>query len=177
MEFTGLMLNIIVILLLLTGLGFTLIGLPGNVFIFLTALGYGYLEGFAHMNVQILLLLLAALVFGELVEAIAGAVGAKKEKASLRAIIAAFFGGVIGGIIGTGILPLIGSVGGAILGGFAGSYLAEYTKHRDTDKAGRVAQSVIKGQVIGLIIKFAVAIAMIISILFYLPWQGLFQAF
>lgn len=174
MEITGLMLNVIVILLLLGGIGFTLIGLPGNVLIFLTALGYGYLEGFVHMNYQTLLLLLAALILGELVESFAGAVGAKKEKASFRAIIAAFFGGIIGGIIGTGILPVVGSIGGAILGGFAGSYLAEYTKHQDLDKAGRVAQSVIKAQLIGLVIKFAIAITMIIYILVHLPWREFF---
>jgi uncharacterized protein YqgC (DUF456 family) len=171
MEYSLLLMNVIVVLLLLGSVGMTLIGMPGNVLILLIALGYGYLENFAHINLQVLLILLGALVAGELVEAVAGAIGAKKEKASKRAVFAAFFGGLVGGIIGTGVIPVIGSIAGAILGGFAGSYLAEYSKSKDPDQASRVAQSVIKGQILGLVVKIAIATGMILYIITKIPWQ------
>ncbi|GBG55531.1 hypothetical protein SPFL3102_03271 [Sporomusaceae bacterium FL31] len=171
MEYSFLLVNLVVILMLFVGVSFTLIGMPGNLLIFITAVAYAYFGDFAHINVTMLLILLGALICGEIVESVAGALGAKKEQASKRAIAAAFFGSIIGGIIGTGILPVIGSIAGAICGGFSGSYLAEYTKSKDSMQASRVAHSVIKGQIIGLIVKFAIAITMVIYVLSKMPWQ------
>jgi len=170
MEYTALFVNIFVAAILLGGIGLTVLGLPGNVLIFLVALGYGYYEHFVHLNYTILLILFGALVVGEIIEFVAGALGAKKEQASKGAIVAAFLGTIAGGIIGTGVLPFIGSISGAILGAFAASYLAEYIKTSDTGRAGRVAQSVIKGQIIGIIVKFAIAITMVIVVLSKIPW-------
>ncbi|SMC47726.1 DUF456 domain-containing protein [Sporomusa malonica] len=165
-------LNLLVIVVAVIGIGMTAIGLPGNWLILFTALGYGYLETFVHMNTTALLILLGALLLGELAEFVAGAMGAKKEKASRAAIVSAFIGGIFGGIIGTGIMPGLGSIAGAVGGSFAAGYLAEYAATGDREKAGRVARSIMIGQALGLIFKLAVAIGMVAFIISKLTWAG-----
>ena len=150
--------NLLVIAVIAVGIGMTAIGLPGNWLIFFTALGYGYTEGFVHMSSTVLLLLLGALLLGELAEFIAGALGATKENASRMAIGSAFFGGIVGGIAGT------------ITGSFAAGYLAEYAATGNREKAGRVAKSIMIGQALGLIFKLAMAIGMVVLILSKLAW-------
>lgn len=157
---SAIFINILVGFVVLAGIGLTLINLPGNSVIFVVALVYGIYDGFTNMTVQTLLLIFALFIAGELVEFIAGALGAKKQKASTRAVIAAIIGAILGGVIGTGILPLIGSVLGAMGGAFAASYIAEYTKAGDADHARRVGVSVMKGQAIGMIVKILMAAGM-----------------
>ena len=164
--------NLLVIVVTVVGIGMTAIGLPGNWLIFFTALIYGYLESFIHMNSTVLLMLFGALLTGELAEFVAGSLGAKKENASNMAILAAFIGGIAGGIIGTGLMPGLGSIAGAIGGSFAAGYLAEYASTGNREKATRVAKSIVIGQALGLIFKLAVAIGMVAFIISQLTWAG-----
>ncbi len=164
--------NLLVIVVTVIGIGLTIIGLPGNWLIFFVALGYGYLEAFAYMNNTVLLILFGAVLAGELVEFIAGSLGAKKENATKTAILAAFIGGIAGGIIGTGIMPGLGSIAGAVGGSFTAGYLAEYAATGNREKAGRVAKSIVVGQALGLIFKLATAIGMVALIISRLTWAG-----
>lgn len=170
MDFHNVAVNVFVFFLLITGLGLNILSLPGNTFLFVVALAYGFYEDFVHINITILAGLLAAVVLGEVIEFVAGALGAKKEKASKRAIVSAMAGAILGGIVGTAILPIVGSIFGVIGGAFVASYLAEYTKRADIDKARRVARSVMLGQILGMIIKLIVGIGMVITICLQLPW-------
>lgn len=163
--------NLLVIMISVVGIGMTAIGLPGNWLILFTALGYGYLEGFVHMSSTVVLLLFGALLIGELVEFLAGALGAKKENASRVAIVSAFIGAIAGGIIGTGIMPGLGSIAGAVAGSFAAGYVAEYAVTGSRERAGRVAKSIMIGQALGLIFKLAIAIGMVVFIISKLTWQ------
>jgi uncharacterized protein YqgC (DUF456 family) len=162
--------NILLIIVLLCSVSLTMIGLPGNFLIFLTALGYGYWEGFKHFSASFILVLLAALVVGETVEFVAGALGARRQKASGWTMTAAVLGAIMGAVIGTFIVPFIGSFLGAMGGAFAASYGAEYLITRDADQAKRVAQSVMVGQIVGMIVKFALGIGMVAAIIANLPW-------
>ncbi|MDD4600662.1 MAG: DUF456 family protein, partial [Negativicutes bacterium] len=131
---------------LLAGIGLTLINLPGNFFILFVAFGYAVYDDFTTMTVSTLLIVLGMFLAGELAEFIAGALGAKRQKASTRAMAAAVLGAVGGGVLGTGVLPIVGSIIGAVLGAFAASYIAEYSKAGDADRARQVGISVMKGQ-------------------------------
>jgi hypothetical protein len=157
-------------LIVLTGVGLTLVGLPGNIVIFLTALGYGFYDGFVHFDQRFFIILLGALLLGEAVEFLAGAMGAKKAKASRRAIFSAFIGAVAGGIMGTAVFPLLGTLVGAVLVSFGFSYWAEYSKTGDAAQSSRVARSVAKGLVVGTLFKLAVAVGMATGIVLRLPW-------
>lgn len=170
MEISLIMVNIIVLLALFGCLGLTLIGLPGNIVLFLTVLGYAFYDNFVHIDLQALAMVIGAILLGEIFETLMGAVWAKREKATRIAIGVAVIGTILGGIIGTMLLPVLGSVIGAFLGGFISSYIAEYRMTKDTEQAWRVAKSVFKGQLLGIVIKFAIAMAAIVYLLIHMPW-------
>lgn len=170
MEGSLILINIAVILILFACLGMTLIGLPGNMVLFLTVLGYAIYDNFVHITWQSLAIIVGAIVLGELVETVMGAVWAKREKASKLAIGAAVLGTIVGGIAGTAFFPGIGSVVGAFLGGFAGSMAAEYHMTKDKGQAWRVGISVFKGQLLGVVVKFSIAVAAIVFLLSHMAW-------
>jgi len=171
MEIGLLLANIGMMFIVLLGAGVTLIGLPGNLIIFLGALGYGYWEHFTHFSTTFLLLLFGIFILGEAVEFLAGAMGAKKEHASGQAVIAAILGAILGGIIGTGLLPFIGTILGAMLGAFSASFLAELAHSGDAEKSRRVAISVAIGQITGMMFKLVVALGMVAAVALKLPWH------
>jgi hypothetical protein len=170
MEMGLLLANVGLMIIILLGAGVTLIGLPGNLLIFLSALGYGYWEHFTHLNSTFLLLLFGIFVLGEVVEFLAGALGAKREHGSGQAVAAAIFGAVLGGIAGTGLLPLVGTILGAMLGAFIASFLAEFAHSGDVEKSRRVAVSVAIGQITGMLFKLVVALGMAAAVALKLPW-------
>lgn len=170
MEISLLMVNIVVILILLSCIGMTLVGLPGNVVLFLTVLSYAFYDDFVHIGWQALAIVLGSILLGELVETLMGAIWAKREKASRVAVGAAVIGTILGGIAGTMLVPVLGSIVGAFLGGFLGSYIAEYRVTSDKGQAWRVAKSVFKGQLLGVVVKFSIAVATIVYLLIHMPW-------
>lgn len=174
MDIGGWILNVVMLVVLLAGFLLTVIGLPGNWLIFFAALGYGFYHDFTGFTVRLLLLLLGLLLTGEIIEFIAGALGARKQKASTLATIAAFIGGIAGAVAGTAILPVVGSLLGAFGGAFAASYLAEYLITGSRDQSHRVAKSVLAGQIAGMAVKMAVAIAMALTIAVNLIWNKLY---
>jgi uncharacterized protein YqgC (DUF456 family) len=163
--------NIIFILILIGGVIMTIMGLPGNVIIMLTGLAYGYYDHFVTMDYAILVIVFGIFIVGEMIEFVTGVIGAKKEKASKRAMIAPFIGTVIGAIWGTAIVPIIGSLLGGLLGVFITTALAEYSKTKDITRAKQVAKSVVKGQIFGMLIKAATAVSMVITLGYQLKWQ------
>lgn len=168
----AIVINILVSMGVLAGIVFTLINLPGNLVIVLIALGYAIYDGFIHINFITLALICALFLLGEVTEFIAGALGARRQKASFRATIAALIGAILGGIAGTAMFPIIGSVLGAAAGTFAAGYLAEYSIAGNTEQARRVAVGVMKGQIAGTFIKIVMAVGMAIMVLTKLPWSG-----
>lgn len=172
MDYAMLFINIAFILSVLGGVIMAIIGLPGNILILLMGLAYGYFDHFESMDYAILVIVFGVYIIGEVVDFVAGLIGAKKEKASKRAMFATFIGTMLGGIWGTAILPIIGSIIGALVGAFAVTALAEYSKAKDLDQAKRVAKSVVKGQIIGMFIKVATAVSMAILLLYQLKWHS-----
>lgn len=171
MEYTGLIINVGFIIVLLGGVIMTIIGLPGNTLILLTGLIYGFYEHFENIDYAILVIAFGMYIIAEVIEFVAGLLGAKKEKASKRAMLAPFIGTIIGGIWGTALLPIIGSLLGALLGAFVSSLFAEYSKTKDLTQAKRVAKGVLKGQVIAILVKTTAAVSMSILLVYQLKWQ------
>jgi uncharacterized protein YqgC (DUF456 family) len=105
---------------------------------------------------------LALAGLGELLELIAGALGAKQGGSSRRGMIGAVIGGVAGGILGLGLpLPLIGSLIGAVVGTFAGAIAGELsgTDPSTMRDALRPATGATIGRVLGTIAKLPIATA------------------
>lgn len=172
MDLSVFAVNILLIILLLCGVSFTMLGLPGNTLVFLGALGYGYWEGFHHLSTTFIWVLLGLLLVGETVEFIAGAWGAKRKKASGWTITAAVGGAILGSVIGTGFIPLIGSFLGAMAGAFTASFGMEYILTKNAGKAKSVAKSAMFGQIFGMIVKFSIGIGMSVSVIAKLPWRS-----
>lgn len=170
MEASLIFVNIAVLFILVVGLFMTLIGLPGNVVLFITVLGYAFYDGFVHIGWQALAVVIASIILGEFFETLTGAFWAQRERASKMAIGVAVFGTIFGGLIGTAVFPVVGSIIGAFLGGFLSSYIAEYYATNDKNQAWRVAISVIKGQLLGIVLKFTIAVATIVYLLIHMPW-------
>lgn len=171
MEYATILVNVLCIVIIFIGVIMTMVGLPGNIIIVMIGLAYGYYDSFEHVNYNLLVTIVGVFVLSELIEFWAGLIGAKKEKASKRAVVAAFVGTVLGGIWGTAILPLIGSILGALLGAFVITAMAEYTKTKNKEQAKRVAIGVLKGQIVGMIFKVAAAVGMAIALIYQMQWQ------
>lgn len=165
-----LLINIFFCIIILSGVFLTLIGLPGNLLIVLSGVAYGYYHHFEHVNYIVLGMVILIFIMSECIEFIAGVMGAKKEKASKRSMVAAFLGTILGGIGGTILLPIIGSMIGALLGAFAAAALAEYTKEKNKEQAKRVGISVLKGQIFAMILKLTAAVGMSIALLYQVQW-------
>lgn len=171
MEYTTMLVTIICSVIIFGSVIMTMMGLPGNIVIVLAGVTYGYYDGFQHVNYNLLVFIIGVFVVSELIEFWAGLIGAKKQKASKRAVVGAFVGTVLGGVWGTAILPLIGSIIGALLGAFVTTALAEYTKTKNKEQAKRVAIGVLKGQVVGMIFKVAAAVVMAMALIYHLQWS------
>lgn len=171
MEYIVVLINILFSAILVGSVMMTMVGLPGNIVIILAAMIYGYYDKFQHVDYGVLLIVGGVFIATEVFDFLAGILGAKKEKASKRAILTAGLGTLLGGIVGTAILPIIGSIGGALLGAFIGAGVAEYTKVKDKEQAKRVAIGVVKGQIFGMIVKTTAAVGMVISLIYQLKWH------
>lgn len=168
-EHLPLLINTTMTLMLVVGICLTLTGLPGNLLIVVVSLAYGWQEGFLSLTSGSLLVLVGLYLSGEVIEFLAGSIGAKKEQASGKTIAAAFFGAIVGGIMGTGILPVIGTLVGSVTGGFFASYSVEYKYAKDKRRAIQVAKGVVRGQLLGILVKCIVAISMS-GIVIYKLW-------
>lgn len=171
MELSLILVNLIALAVLFISLGMTLVGLPGNIVLFLAVLGYAFYDGFAHVGAGAVGIVAACLIIGEIFETFMGAAWAKREKASGLAVGAALVGAVVGGLAGTWIFPIVGSLAGVFLGGLAAGYAAELNVSGDKRRAWRVAKSVCKGQALGMAIKFAIAVGVAVYLCVQMPWH------
>jgi len=113
-------------LFLLGGLLSIIFALPGTAIIAGVAFIYALLTHFDKLGMNPLLLVALIAVVAELLEFLAGAVGASKFGATRRGMIGAVVGAVAGALLMAPLLFGLGALLGAILGAFAGAFLLEY---------------------------------------------------
>lgn len=160
---------IFVLVFILIGCLFaTAIGLPGNYAMMLVLIGFGFISGFAYLQMSEVAWLVGALILGEVIEFFAGYLGVKREKAGFRAQIAAILGGIAGGIIGSGILPIVGSLIGVVAGVFLATYGMVYYERKNTEEARRVALSASLAQALGTGAKVLISLLVITAVIFLL---------
>lgn len=107
------------------------------------------------------------LLIGEVIEFLAGLVGAKKGGASRRGMIGSLIGGLLGVFLFAGlfsVIPFVGTIVGAFLGAlmgtFLGAYIGEISGEDATLKgAMKPAFGATVGRVIGTVSKVGIAIA------------------
>ncbi len=105
---------------------------------------------------------LAIGVAAELVEAVAGAAGAKYGGATRRGMIGAFAGGIVGAIFFTGLvpIPIAGTIVGGLVGAFAGAWIGEASaaQQRDPQQKFRAALGAAAGKLAGTFGKLAAGV-------------------
>jgi uncharacterized protein YqgC (DUF456 family) len=167
---------VLYILLLLAGGILNLFGLAGNwvmlgasVLHLLVAdsesrIGYGF-------GVPLTLLILALL--GELLEFLAGLLGAGKAGGSRRAMVLSMLGGIVGSLFGFSIgnffFPVIGGIVGifvvAGLGALGGAVLGETWKGRGLEESMRVGRGAFTGRILGTLAKTFIGSLMLMGAL------------
>ncbi|MDP9425414.1 MAG: DUF456 domain-containing protein [Actinomycetota bacterium] len=134
----------ITLIVMLVGLvGSVLPALPGVPLIFIAALVYAYLTGFAYVGAGVLVLLgfFAALAF--VADFVATSYGARRFGASSWGTAGGAIGGLLGALVGAlffGVGAIFGLLAGSIGGVFLGEYLRRQRRPnaRSGDDAPRV---------------------------------------
>ena len=149
-------------LAVLLGLALDLVGLFGN-WIILGALASVWVAtGFDHFGPWSLAVLTGLAFLGEVVEAVAAGLGAKKFGAGKGAMVAAVAGCLVGSVIGTPWFPIVGTLMGGCLGAFTVAVFYQYfTTERRTHEALRTGFGAALGMVAGLFAKFLIGLAML----------------
>jgi uncharacterized protein YqgC (DUF456 family) len=149
------------------GLSLTLVGLPGIWLMAAALVGFAWLTGWnIYVGWPSVITALALALLAELIEFIAGSVGAKKAGGSRRAMIGAIVGGLIGGFLFTIPLPVIGTIFGACLGCFLGAAIMEMGVKDDAGHALRVGWGAAQGRLWATLLKlgFGLIIALVCAI-------------
>jgi len=155
----------IILLLLINTLGVFLVtmSLPGTwLIVFATAAvaWWRWEEGlFGWVSLSILV---GLALLGEVLELVAGALGAKKAGGTAWGAVGALVGGVAGGILGTFVIPIlvVGSILGAALGAFGGALLGEAVAGRSVEASLASGRGAFWGRLLGTLYKLVIAVLM-----------------
>ena len=106
--------------------------------------------------------LLALAVLGEVVEAVAGAMGSRRAGGTRRGALLAIAGGVAGAVAGTFALPvpIVGTLVGASLGAGAGSMLGDAWAGRTLGEVWAAGKGAAVGKLAGSVGKLVIAAVM-----------------
>ena len=109
----------------------------------------------------------ALALLGEVVEAVAGAMGSRKAGGTRRGALLAIAGGIVGAIGGTFALPvpIVGTLIGASVGAGAGSMLGDAWAGRDFASVWAAGKGAAIGKFAGSIGKLGIALAMFVLVL------------
>lgn len=161
----------LLVVILLVGWALTLLGLPGNWLIVVAVTAYILVVPAESpvgvgWGVAVALVFLAAV--GEVLEFLAGALGAAKAGGSRRGAVLALAGSLVGGIVGLFFgapIPVVGPLLGAVLlagaGAFIGAVLGERWKGRGFDDAWKVGKAAFWGRLLGTVAKTVIGAAMV----------------
>jgi len=159
---------VVLCLAMVLALGSIIFGLPGIWMILVLAVVAAALEGFARINLTVILILLGLALFGELLEFLIGYVGARVKGASRAASMAALIGAIAGAFFLGGWIPVVG----ALLGAFAGAFLAAFTvelfKQGKAEPAYKAGIAAMFGRIGSIISKLSIGVAMIVIVIYRL---------
>lgn len=162
---------LLLLLAMVIGLFLTLLTLPGIWFMILSAAVYAWITGGQFIGLWTIIILVVIGLVSEVVEFLAGSVGATGAGGSTRAAVGAIIGGLLGAIFLSFIpIPIISTIIGACLGAFLGALLAEYTVDGRGGHSLAVGWGAAKGRFWGMLSKLLFgAVIFAIAIIAALP--------
>ena len=152
------------------GVVLTALQLPGNWLIVLATAVFAWvywgLPGERVLGWWALAVVLGLAALGELLEFIAGALGARTGGGSKRGALLSMPAAVAGAILGSLLIPvpIVGTLIGAAVGAAAGSLGGDRWAGRSWRHAARGATGAAVGKVTGTVLKLAVAVAMWLTV-------------
>ncbi len=135
------------------------IGIPGGWIALVIIFLFDLATKFSVVGWKLLVVMVALMVVGEIIESFLGVYYVHKRGASRWGVLGAFLGGLGGAIAGTMIIPVVGSVIFAFLGAFALAVLFEYLYERSADRAMKTGFSAFVGKLSATTVKFALALS------------------
>jgi uncharacterized protein len=169
---------LLLIVVLLASWVLTLLGMPGNWLMVAATATYAYLmpsESAASIGWKVVAVLFVLAALGEIIEFLAGSVGAARAGGSKRGAVLALLGSIIGGIIGIFIgmpIPLAGPIFAALLfaagGAMTGAILGEFWAGRNLDVSWQIGKAAFLGRLLGTLGKMligAVMVALVVAAL------------
>ena len=114
----------------------------------------------------VVLLFLVLSIFGEVIEAIAGAWGVSRRGGSKWAGFMAILGGLVGMVLGAFIpVPVIGSLIGMLVGSFVFVFLVERHRLKKDTHAAHIAMGAVIARVMVVFVKTALTLGMIVILI------------
>lgn len=139
----------LVVVLFVAGIAGTVLpALPGTLLIFLAVLLGAWIGDFQQVTVTTVVIAGVICVLAQVLDYVAGMLGAKRAGASREAVIGAMIGtvvGLFGGLVGLLFFPLIGAA------------IGEYLAISDFRRAGNVGVATWIGMIVGAVAKVALA--------------------
>jgi len=155
---SSIMALIIVMILLLLGIGGTILPLlPGIPLMFVSIAAYGWYEGFNTITPKYVCILAALTVISLIVDYLSTVLGAKYFGSSKKGM----WGALLGTFIGLFLFPPLG----LLLGPFLGAMIGEYIEIQDVEKAVKIGVGTVVGLFSGMVFKLVLAIGMFVSFL------------
>lgn len=149
----------------------TLVGAPGNWLMVAAVALYAWLlpeQSPQDVSWPVVAALVVLASLGEVIELLAGAVGAAKVGGSRRGAVLALAGSLIGGIAGILLatpIPVVGQAAAALLlaaaGALAGAMLGELSAGRSMHQSWRIGRAAFWGRLLGTLAKSVVASVML----------------
>jgi uncharacterized protein YqgC (DUF456 family) len=155
----------LLILLQLTGLVLTLVGLPGLWLMVGAIAFYGWWTGFdLYIGWPALISMFLLATAAEIVEFLAGAAGSKVAGGTKRSMAGALAGGLVGAIAGSVLLPIpiVGTIAGMCIGSFGGAFLIEWWIKKELGHSANVGWGAAKGRFWGTVLKLVFGAVMFI---------------
>ena len=166
-------LDLVAVLIFITlgagSIALVIVGLPGTWLLIGLAVGLEFLQRlWAPAGSEwlipwwVFVVAVVVAIIGEILEFLAGALGAKKGGASKRGMLGALIGGLVGTIAGTIIIPIpiVGSLIGAIAGCGLGAIVGEMTAAEDIQLKDTIkpAAGAVIGRILGTLAKVPCAL-------------------
>ena len=136
---------------------------PGQVVMWLAALGYGIASGFSTLGIVIFVILTLLMLVGTFIDNVLVGAGAHKGGASWSTIAIA----LVAGIVGTIIFPPAGGIIAAPLAVF----LLEYLRLRDWRKAWQALRGLATGWGLAYVVRLGIGILMM-GLWWLWVWKG-----
>jgi uncharacterized protein YqgC (DUF456 family) len=164
-------LALFLIIVLLVGWTLTLFGMPGNWLMALATTVYSYFmpaDSAAAIGWKVVAALFILAALGEIIELLAGSMGAAKAGGSKRGAVLAMLGSITGGIVGIFIgmpIPLVGPIFAALLfaagGAMIGAIIGEIWAGRRLDSSWQVGRAAFLGRLVGSLGKMLIGAIML----------------